>query len=171
MLRALGAPPELAYEEDAHVTPFGTVETASAIIKLKYSKTKARLKIVADKWGRVLTQMGITSKVYDVEGSKIVFVAERGFNDMIRIREYVLAQKETVEFEWKQKKYYPNVSRDREFKRAMKQAKRAKRLERLEQEKKIRELQEAAAAPVEEIEDVSDEFLNEILAEVEQTSS
>jgi hypothetical protein len=163
VLESIGAPPDLAYGEDERPVPIGTIETAKAVLKRKFAPSKERAKIVAQKWQRILTQMGISGKVYELDDGKVVFMAERGFNDMIRIREYVLAQKETLEFEWKNEKYYPNVSRERELKRAWKRMKRQMRLERIEQEKKIKELEEYVNSISGD--DVDDEMLNAVLRE------
>jgi len=80
-------------------------KTEMGFVTLLPKITKAQTEGLAGKWSALLSTGGVEAKGYAVEDNKILFVTERGFKDMLKVKDFVLGQKESVEFEWQQQKY------------------------------------------------------------------
>lgn len=63
------------------------------------------------KWGGQMADLlvsgGVNVKAYPVEAGKVLFVADQGFSDMLKVQKFILKQEKVVDFEWNQKKSYP----------------------------------------------------------------
>jgi hypothetical protein len=82
-------------------------KTEMGFVTLKKSDRKETDKI-AGRWSDVMISGGIDTRAYTIEDNRILFVCDqRGFKDMNKVRQFVLTQPETVEFEWNNKKSTP----------------------------------------------------------------
>ena len=59
----------------------------------------------------LLVTGGVDVKGYAVEAGKVLFVTDGGFSDMQRVQRFILRQDRVVDFEWNQKKSYPQQAR------------------------------------------------------------
>ena len=59
----------------------------------------------------LLVTGGVDVKGYAVEAGKVLFVTDGGFSDMLKVQKFVLRQERVVDFEWNQKKSYPQVQK------------------------------------------------------------
>lgn len=55
---------------------------------------------------------GVEVKGYAVEPAKVLFVCDKGSADMVKVKKFVLDDEKVVDFEWNQKKYYPQTAGD-----------------------------------------------------------
>ena len=61
----------------------------------------------------VLISGGVEVKGYAVEAGKVLFVCDKGSADMVKVKKFVLGSGDrVVDFEWNQKKYYPQMVDD-----------------------------------------------------------
>lgn len=60
----------------------------------------------------VLISGGVEVKGYAVETGKVLFVCDKGSADMVKVKKFVLQDEKVVDFEWNQKKYYPQTADD-----------------------------------------------------------
>jgi len=81
-------------------------KTEMGFVTLKQSNKKLT-DTLAGRWGDQLLAGGVHTRAYTIEDNRILFACERGYRDMSRVREFVLKQAETVEFEWNNKKTTP----------------------------------------------------------------
>jgi len=80
-------------------------KTEMGFVTLLPKITKAKTEEIAGRWATLLSTGGVEAKGYAVEDNKILFVTEKGAKDMLKVKDFVLEQKESVEFEWQQQKY------------------------------------------------------------------
>jgi len=102
-------------ETGQRVPPTGSSQPKSemAFVSLKRPITKKQSSTWGGKIADILTSGGVEVKAYPVEAGKVLFVCEKGINDMLKVKHYVLKQRDMVlDFEWSQKKHYPQQPTD-----------------------------------------------------------
>jgi len=80
-------------------------KTEMGFVTLLPKITKAKTEELAGHWASLMATGGVDAKGYAVEDNKILFVTEKGAKDMLKVKDFVLEQKEVVEFEWQQQKF------------------------------------------------------------------
>jgi len=72
------------------------------------SPNKKQTELIANRWQAKLKASGASIKAFAFENSRIIFIAdERGYKDMVKVKEFCLLQKETKDFEWNQQVFKP----------------------------------------------------------------
>lgn len=93
------------------VPPKQKAKSEMAFVNLRRPITKD----VTTKWASekadILSSGGVDVKGYAVEAGKVLFVADNGFKDMQKVQRFVLKQDRVVDFEWNQKKSYPQAQK------------------------------------------------------------
>lgn len=85
-------------EQTGPKTEMGFVTVDSKLSKDEVSK-------VAGRWTDQLVTGGVDTRAYPIDANRVLFVCDRfGARDMIKVREFLMSQKEVVDFEWNQKK-------------------------------------------------------------------
>jgi hypothetical protein len=85
-------------------------KTEMGFVTLNTGKHKKKTDELAGRWGDQMMTAGIDVRGYSIEDDRILFVCDqRGYKDMNRVREFVLSQPETAEFEWNSKKSTPTA--------------------------------------------------------------
>jgi len=123
-------------ETGQRVPPTGSSQPKSemAFVSLKRPVTKKQSSTWGGKIADILTSGGIEVKAYPVEAGKVLFVCEKGVNDMLKVKHYVLKQRDMViDFEWSQKKHYPKQPADGQTAEELDEELDAEEKERLEQ--------------------------------------
>jgi len=82
------------------------------------TKTKQQTEDVAKRWQHLLASGGIHIKAYAIEETRIIFVSEGGFQDIFKVKDFVLDQEEAIDFEWNQKKFYPTKPKKKSGKKS-----------------------------------------------------
>jgi len=84
-------------------------KTEMGFVSLTPDFTKERTDKLATQWGDLMHTGGLHVKAYGIEDAKILFVTdEKGYKDMVKVKEFVLRQPVVTEFEWNQQKYTKN---------------------------------------------------------------
>ena len=92
--------------------PKRPAKSEMAFVALKKPITKDDTGKWASETADVLISGGVEVKGYAVETGKVLFVSDKGSPDMLKVKRFVLADDKVVDFEWNQKKYYPQTVDD-----------------------------------------------------------
>eukprot|EP00457_Paulinella_chromatophora_P017112 gb/GEZN01018075.1/.p1 GENE.gb/GEZN01018075.1/~~gb/GEZN01018075.1/.p1 ORF type:complete len:200 (+),score=43.55 gb/GEZN01018075.1/:28-627(+) len=122
-------PDALPTDERGHVLPPKTkMEMVFTEVK---TGSKRETEELTTKWTAILSTGQLLLKSYAIEENRILFVVESGYRDVMRLKEFVLSQPETVNFEWNQQKSTPedwkkNKKLKKQYKNKQKQKKDSK---------------------------------------------
>ena len=92
--------------------PKRPTKSEMAFVALKRPIDKDATGRWASETADVLISGGVEVKGYAVEPAKVLFVCDKGSPDMVKVKRYVLQDDKVVDFEWNQKKYYPQTADD-----------------------------------------------------------
>jgi hypothetical protein len=70
---------------------------------------------------QMMRSAGLEAKPYVVEDNRILYVAQRGTMEMIKIRAFLLDQAEVLEFEWNNQKSAPSQTGMRGYRKKAKE--------------------------------------------------
>ena len=93
------------------VPPKAKAKSEMAFVSLRRPITKDLTTKWASEKADILSSGGVDVKGYAVEAGKVLFVADRGFKDMTKVQRFILRQDKVVDFEWNQKKSYPQAQK------------------------------------------------------------
>jgi len=97
---------------DGHrVPPKSNRKSEMAFVALHKPITKDDTSKWAAEKSDLLVTGGVDVKGYAVEAGKVLFVTDGGFNDMMKVQRFILKQDKVVDFEWNQKKSYPQATK------------------------------------------------------------
>ena len=93
--------------------PKRPTKSEMAFVALKRPITKDDTGKWASETADQLISGGVEVKGYAVEAGKVLFVCDKGAPDMLKVKKFVLDDADkVVDFEWNQKKYYPQAAAD-----------------------------------------------------------
>ena len=93
------------------VPPKQKTKSEMAFVNLRRPITKDATTKWASEKADILSSGGVDVKGYAVEAGKVLFVTDNGFKDMSKVQRFVLKQERVVDFEWNQKKSYPQAQK------------------------------------------------------------
>ena len=93
------------------VPPKQRTKSEMAFVNLRRPITKDETSKWAAEKADLLTSGGVEVKGYSVEAGKVLMVADGGFKDMAKVQRFILKQDKVVDFEWNQKKSYPQAQK------------------------------------------------------------
>lgn len=91
-------------DESEKIDPRSFPKAEMAFVTLKDGYKAAD---ISQQWMELMKTDGLESKSYAFEADKVLFVADHGISQMMKIKEFVLKRHETIEFEWNQSKFKP----------------------------------------------------------------
>ena len=97
--------------EGQRLPPKQRTKSEMAFVNLRKPITKDETSKWAAEKSDLLTSGGVEVKGYSVEAGKVLLVADGGFKDMAKVQRFVLKQDRVVDFEWNQKKSYPQAQK------------------------------------------------------------
>ena len=92
--------------------PKRPAKSEMAFVALKRPMSKDDTGKWASETSDLLISGGVEVKGYAVEAGKVLFVCDKGSADMVKVKKFVMRDAKVVDFEWNQKKYYPQTANE-----------------------------------------------------------